>query len=47
MSGSLALRDVPPDGEYELVGALAVSPGFSQVAVRKTNDSHRSCRRCC
>jgi hypothetical protein len=47
MSGSLALLKVPPDGEYGLVGAVGVSPGFSQVAVRKTNDSHRSCRRCC
>ena len=46
MLGSLALLKVPPDGESGLVGAVGVSPGFSQVAVRKTNDSHRGCRRC-
>ena len=45
MSGTLNLLKVPSEGQAGLVGVVAMSPGFTQSAAQKTNDSHRSCRR--
>jgi hypothetical protein len=45
MSDTLNLLNVPSEGQVGLVGVVAMSPGFTQSAAQKTNDSHRSCRR--
>lgn len=45
MSDTLNLLNVPSKAQAGLVGVVAVSPGFTQLAAKKTNDSHRSRRR--
>jgi hypothetical protein len=45
MSESIALVDVPPEGQCVLVAAVAVRTGLTQLVAQKTNDPRRSCRR--
>lgn len=45
MSDTLNQLNVPSEAQAGLVGVVAMSPGFIQLAAKETNDSHRSRRR--